>query len=1021
MYRMTALAINTELGMDRTVILLPAERPHVYRPAHFEGFAEEESERLAEARFVFPEEFATGAGLLVVNKSTDETSLQAALRTAFKVPSFLCVPVMGSRSPSSLIFSGRLLEDLTFFQPLNQGDVDTFRAIAGVLEAAAQNARLVVLEESHRLKSEFFANVSHEFRTPLTLTLGPLAQILEGRWGELPAAVEERLRIVERSQQRLVGLIDQILELARLEAGAAKLRPAPLPQVNDLVRDCAAQFRPALDARGLELRLSLDPAAEAADFFGDREKLERLLFNLLSNALKFTETGYIEVATRYGADSLEIVVTDAGIGIESAELSHIFDRFHRAVGGGSPPVPGAGIGLALVKEIAELHRGRVMVASQKGKGSRFTVELPLGRGHLSESADAAGSVESASFHRSADGALPGSEPPPAPDESTATHAANRRAEATFDPSRPVVLHVDDDPDVRAYVRDVLGPDYNLFVAANGSEGRECARRYLPDLIIADQMMPGMDGRELLRVLRSDGDLRAIPLLFLTARFGTEVRIESLNAGADDYLTKPFHEAELRARVRNLIQARRSERRLAELNRSLEIRVRQQMAELLRTGELRRLLPPQVIESVLRGGLEPGGSLQRRDVTVLVADFRRSTTDAGKPDPEKLAADLSDYLGEVAVIAAARGGTVDSLAGGRASIVFGAPDPCPPGVGAWSAVEAAMQMRVKAEERCASARRRGVAADWQTRIGLSSGTCVVGAFGGDLLRMYTAVGCAADEAAAVQAQAPPGAIVLGKPTWELVRSRVRVQRLESPPGSHGRGALEAYELRDISSYTDTPHPEMSARAAEPRGVIHSVSSRLFRREGDYWTVAYAGTVCRLKDSKGLHYLARLLAQPHDEMHALDLIGALWNEESGWNGNITSRDLVTAGLTPSRPGDAGAILDSKAKARYRERLLVLREELKEAEGSVDRERTNRAKEEMAALAHELSAAVGLGGRNRKAAAATERARVNVTRTIKVSIDRIAASNAALGRHLSATIRTGTFCSYEPSRGEEGQWEL
>jgi signal transduction histidine kinase len=447
---------------------------------------------------------------------------------------------------------------------MDQGDVTTFQAIAGLISASVENLRIGVLTEMDRLKTEFFANVSHEFRTPITLTLGPLEQILAGRHGEVPPAVGDQLRMMWRNQERLLGLINQILDLAKLEAGNMRLSAAPMPDMNRFVEERAGHFRTSAERRGIELRLSLDPRVREADLVVDHEKLDRLLFNLLSNALKFTKTGTIEVATELHQGALRLTVADTGIGIKENQLPYIFDRFRQADGGEAREYAGTGIGLALVKEIAALHGGDVKAYSQYGKGSSFQVSIPVGKAHLNPASivefrdDApawSGSSRIVEVQEGATGA------------EGADHI-NQAAEWAFDPARPTIVYAEDNPDLRVYVRDLLAGRYNVFVAVDGRDGLEKAGRYRPDLILSDVMMPQMSGREFLRAVRADPALGAIPVLFLTARAGAAARTEGLEAGADDYLAKPFDEGELLARVRNLLHARAQERRLVELNQQL---------------------------------------------------------------------------------------------------------------------------------------------------------------------------------------------------------------------------------------------------------------------------------------------------------------------------------------------------------------------------------------------------------------------------------------------------------------------
>ena len=564
-FEITLRAINGTLGMDKTVVLTPTEEENGYRPSQWLGFRPEDASTLSSLRFTFPPEFAEGTGLFVVTRSAEPTPLVKEIRDAFDLPYFICLPIMVEGAPIGLLLSGRLGEMGPFVLALNQGDVDTFQAIAGLISASVQNMRVTILEEMDRLKTEFFANVSHEFRTPITLTLGPLEQLLKGRYGEVPESMDEQLRAIQRNQARLLALVNQILDLAKLEAGSMQLQAGPVPDLNRFIEERLRPFRAAAESRGLELRRSMDEQVSRADVFIDREKFERLLLNLLSNALKFTKQGHVEVSTEILGNEFCLAVSDTGIGIKQDQLPHIFDRFRQADGSESREHAGTGLGLALVKEVARLHGGEVTVRSQYGEGSMFRVSIPLGKDHL----DPASVVEFEDLASSGDLQQ---EVMAISEEATGSEdadQANRATEVAFDPAKPTILYVEDNPDLRKHVRDLLAVDYNAFLAVDGHDGLAKAREYRPDLILTDQMMPRMSGRGLLQEIREDPELRSTPVVFLTARAGTESRIESLDAGADDYLTKPFDEAELLVRVRNLLRARAQERALEALNRQIQ--------------------------------------------------------------------------------------------------------------------------------------------------------------------------------------------------------------------------------------------------------------------------------------------------------------------------------------------------------------------------------------------------------------------------------------------------------------------
>jgi signal transduction histidine kinase len=566
----TALhAINGTLNMDKSLVLTPLpEQAACFQPAHWLGFSAEEVATLSSWQIEWPASLLPAEQFLLVNKATPPTLLTEQLQSTLKLPFFVAVPVVVGESAVAVLLAGRMKEAKPFFPPLDEGDAATFQAIAGFIAASIQNLKVAVLEELDRVKTDFFANISHEFRTPITLTLGPLQAIRAGRYGEVPIPVQEQIGHVQSNQVRLLGLINQILDLSKLEAGGMELHAARVPDVNRWIEARVAPFRFLAEKRGLQLKLSLDAAVQDAEIYFDREKFDKLLTNLLSNAHKFTERGSIEVLSSLQDGQWTLSVKDSGTGIKADQLPHIFDRFRQAKGSTSREYVGTGIGLALVKEIAELHGGTVSIHSEYGQGSTFAVTIPAGCQHL----DAASLVEWNEAELIGEAPLeidsPASEE--APDEAL---RFNEEAATQHDAARPTVLYVEDNPQLRRYVRDLLCAQYNLYVAVDGQDGLEKVGELKPDLVLTDQMMPRMNGRELLAALKQDEKLRSIPVIFLTANAGGKVLSESLEAGADDYLAKPFDEAELQARIRNLLRTKAHEREVAELNLRLQEAVR----------------------------------------------------------------------------------------------------------------------------------------------------------------------------------------------------------------------------------------------------------------------------------------------------------------------------------------------------------------------------------------------------------------------------------------------------------------
>lgn len=791
-FETTIEAINATLGMDRTLVLSPTEEEHTYRPSHLLGFRQDAAASLRDRTFRFPEAFRNGSGLLVVNKSTTPTPFIEELREAFDLPFFICVPVMGDGGPIGLLLSGRLKEARPLYPPLDQGDVDTFQAIAGLISASVRNMRVAVLEEMDRLKTDFFANISHEFRTPISLTIGPLDQLLAGRYGELPPGVCDQLRVMRRNQERLIGLVNQILDLAKLEAGGMELHAAPVPDVNRFIEERARPFRAMAEQRGVEVRLALDPQLAGADLFLDLEKFDKLLYNLLSNALKFTREGYVEVATGIRDDAFRLTVADTGIGIKEDQLPYIFDRFRQADGSESREYAGTGIGLALVQEVAKLHGGTVTVLSQYGRGTSFRISVPLGREHLPPAAvvDRAAEIPDADWDTPPDVVVEGAT------DRIGVGKLNEDAEAAFDPDHPTVLYAEDNPDLRQHVRDLLREGFNVFLAVDGRDGLEAARKYRPDLLITDQMMPNMSGRDLLRAVRDDPDLRSLPVIFLTARVGSEARIESLDAGADDYLTKPFHEGELLARIRNLIRAREQERRLAELTRRLEARVEEQLGELVRSGKLRKFLPPALADYVADDG-DGDRPVERRKITVLCARVSGLAEATDALEPEELSDLVNDYLRELTAVAVACGGTVQTSGAEGVFVLFGAPDEVPISRQAAAAAVAALTMKTRMSELVTAWRRRGIAEPVTLRVAINTGFCTVGVYGSELFQSYTAVGAPVTVAVLLADRTVDDQVVATAATHALVEDRVASEPLGTVSLAPFSRDVTVYALHDLT--------------------------------------------------------------------------------------------------------------------------------------------------------------------------------------------------------------------------------
>jgi signal transduction histidine kinase len=407
------------------------------------------------------------------------------------------------------------------------------------------------LQAYDRLKTEFFSNVSHELRTPLTMILSPVDQVLERHGERLPADAVYMLDVVKVNGRRLLELINRLLEFSKLEAGRATLRPSAV-DVNGLMRRLVGAATPLAEQRGVRLELECDPDVPVLG--ADEEKVDTIATNLISNALKFTPAGgWVRVQTSWVGDRVTVSVRDSGIGIAPEDQGRIFQRFVQLDGSTSRQFAGTGLGLALAKELVELHGGRIHLESVPGQGSRFWFELP-------ETEPPADSAECSTSERSRFADL-------------MTCAAEEAEPAVtakeLPPDAARILVVDDTPELRALVCGILSDEYHVLTACDGLEGLEVARNERPDLVISDVMMPGIDGHELCRCLKQEPATRQTPFIMLTARTEKAMKIEGLDCGAEDYLIKPFDADELRARVRGLLRVHGLRRVLDERNAELE--------------------------------------------------------------------------------------------------------------------------------------------------------------------------------------------------------------------------------------------------------------------------------------------------------------------------------------------------------------------------------------------------------------------------------------------------------------------
>lgn len=558
---------------------------------------------------------------------------------------------------------GVLVAGLNPLLPLADGYQDFLGILARTVTAALSTAlaheeqrkRADALAELDQAKTMFFANVSHELRTPLTLFLGPVQDALAQR---NPPETRKRLQMAERNALRLLKLVNTLLDVTRAEAGAMEGHFEPI-DFSATTAELTGMFRSIFDTAGLSLDVDCPPLPRPARV--DREMYEKIVFNLLSNALKFTPSGGVRVATSAAGDCARLTVTDTGIGVPEDELPRLFDRFHQVHGARARSHEGSGIGLALVKDLVQQHGGTIRARSRSGKGTTFTVEIPFvtepaPRPKASDSTRRAGaaarSPQAAAYALEAHGwtdideaAAP--DPADTPTGKTSTNRTNGAAEATEvagrnrtnrrnrrtgataaaaagaagggNGRRPRLLVADDNRDMRAYLYDLLHHEYDVRIVSDGRKALAAAAEGAYDLILTDAMMPGMDGFALVRALRADPRTSHLPVVMLTARVGEEAAVEGIEAGADDYLAKPFSSRQLLARLRaNMELSRLRDRILSETREHASALAALAEAGLRLSGTLE---PRQVLETA--GELLVPRLVDEARIDVLVPDTKGS--------------------------------------------------------------------------------------------------------------------------------------------------------------------------------------------------------------------------------------------------------------------------------------------------------------------------------------------------------------------------------------------------------------
>jgi DNA-binding NtrC family response regulator/signal transduction histidine kinase len=450
-----------------------------------------------------------------------------------------------------------------------------------------ERRRAEALAEIDRVKTAFFSNVSHEFRTPLALMLGPLEEVLAESRERLGPDRHEQLVTVRRNALRLLKLVNTLLDFSRIEAGRVQAVYEPT-DLSEVTAEIASVFRSAMENAGLRFSVECPPIGESVHV--DRDMWEKVVSNLLSNAFKFTFEGSVTVTLQSTNQAVELQVCDTGVGIPEEQLERVFERFHRIEGTHARTYEGTGIGLAFVQELVRLHGGDVRVDSTLGQGSTFTVRIPRGTAHLPmERIQAARSIAStgvraAVYAEEAQRWLPDEWSP------VDVTALPKSATLTLPQPEPVadrelIVVADDNADMRKYLRHLLGGRYEVHTVSDGHQALETTRLLRPAVLLADVMMPHLDGFGLLRAVRDDAVLASTPIILLSARAGEESRVEGLQAGADDYLVKPFTARELIARVEGHLKLAKLRRETAEREERLRMEAELERQRLNASQEL----------------------------------------------------------------------------------------------------------------------------------------------------------------------------------------------------------------------------------------------------------------------------------------------------------------------------------------------------------------------------------------------------------------------------------------------------
>ncbi len=633
-----------------------------------------------------------------------------------------------------------------------------------------ENSRIlqVVKEQTQKLmqmdkiKNRFFANISHEFRTPLALTLGPIEDALNNEYGEINQSLRSQLEVMLRNSRRLLRLINQLLDISKIESGEMQLKLESNNIVQFLSR-IRQNFVPYAERKNISLEFSADQDVLDVEF--DKEKLDKIVNNLLSNAFKFTpekgriklSVGKIKSGHRYW---VELKVKDNGEGVLEDDVDKIFDRFFQVDGSSTREHEGTGIGLSLVKELVDLHHGSISVKSDPGFGCEFRVLLPWKKRQGSSvkmvTDESSGcDIASADMELASLNSAPG----------FALNTAQINNE-----NRASVLVVDDNEDIRQYVHSCLSAFYNVYAACDGLDGLEQVKHHHPDLVISDIMMPRMNGYDFCRKLKEPIETRHIPLIFLTAKASDEMLVEGLAIGADDYLSKPFNSKELLARVNNLITLKQQEKDLLQLNSELEKKLKDQIEELIKTKRLSNYFSQNLLNRILSSEDTEEMVTERRNITILFCDLCNFTDMTDRLEVEKATILLNEYLSEMTILIEQHDGTIVQIIGDAIMVFFGAPTEMSDKDQAIKAVQLGIEIQKKVAGFSGIWKNKGIDYDIRARIGIHQDYVAVGNFGSNSLMEYTAVGRGVNLASRLENACRPGHIKVSQTIYMLSKDQ-----------------------------------------------------------------------------------------------------------------------------------------------------------------------------------------------------------------------------------------------------------